>query len=116
MVARGPARPVVRSTTRNPANAPGIGVKIVPLDIPYKRGSETKTERSVYAEERLQQIIERARARGRVRVTDLARDLTVTPETIRRDLTGLERQGLLRRVHGHAISVSRLGFEREVSG
>ena len=41
----------------------------------------------------------------------LADDLGVTSETIRRDLTVLERAGVLRRVHGGAIPVERLGFE-----
>jgi DeoR family fructose operon transcriptional repressor len=40
----------------------------------------------------------------------LAEDLGVTAETIRRDLTVLERAGVLRRVHGGAIPVERLGF------
>ncbi len=35
----------------------------------------------------------------------------MTTETVRRDLTTVERQGLLRRVHGGAIPVERLGFE-----
>jgi len=65
----------------------------------------------VYAEERHQAIIDRARADGRVDVTRLAADLDVTPETVRRDLTQLERRGLLRRVHGGAIPIDRLGFE-----
>lgn len=41
----------------------------------------------------------------------LADDLGVTSETIRRDLTVLERAGVLRRVHGGAIPIERLGFE-----
>jgi DeoR family fructose operon transcriptional repressor len=41
----------------------------------------------------------------------LAENLGVTSETIRRDLTVLERVGVLRRVHGGAIPVERLGFE-----
>jgi DeoR family transcriptional regulator, fructose operon transcriptional repressor len=41
----------------------------------------------------------------------LADDLGVTTETIRRDLTVLERAGVLRRVHGGAIPIERLGFE-----
>ena len=45
----------------------------------------------------------------------LARDLSVTPETVRRDLTALERRGALRRVHGGAIAVERLGFELGVA-
>jgi DeoR family fructose operon transcriptional repressor len=65
----------------------------------------------VYAEERQQAIVTRARAEGRVDVASLAAALDVTTETVRRDLSTLERQGLLRRVHGGAIPVERLGFE-----
>ena len=68
----------------------------------------------MYAEERLQLIVARARAQGRVDVAALAAELGVTPETVRQDLTSLERQGLLRRVHGGAIPVERLGFEPAV--
>jgi DeoR family transcriptional regulator, fructose operon transcriptional repressor len=65
----------------------------------------------MYAEERQQEILRRARAQGRVDVMMLAEELAVTSETIRRDLTALERAGVLRRVHGGAIPVERLGFE-----
>lgn len=65
----------------------------------------------MYAPERHQQILGRARLVGRVDVTTLAAELDVTPETVRRDLTALERMGLVRRVHGGAIPVERLGFE-----
>ncbi|NKQ57779.1 DeoR/GlpR transcriptional regulator [Amycolatopsis sp. K13G38] len=65
----------------------------------------------MYAEERQQRVVERARADGRVEVTELAAEFGVTTETIRRDLTVLERHGVLRRVHGGAIPVERLGFE-----
>ncbi|MEU3310614.1 DeoR/GlpR family DNA-binding transcription regulator [Nocardiopsis sp. NPDC006832] len=65
----------------------------------------------MYAEERQQVILERARRDGRVDVTGLASEFDVTYETIRRDLTALERHGVLRRVHGGAIPVERLGFE-----
>ena len=65
----------------------------------------------MYAPERHQEILTRARAEGRVDVASLALDLDVTPETVRRDLTAIERLGLLRRVHGGAIAVERLGFE-----
>jgi DeoR family fructose operon transcriptional repressor len=65
----------------------------------------------LYAEERQQEILRRARADGRVDVVRLAEDLAVTSETIRRDLTVLERAGVLRRVHGGAIPIERLGFE-----
>ncbi|ALG11426.1 DeoR/GlpR family DNA-binding transcription regulator [Kibdelosporangium phytohabitans] len=69
----------------------------------------------MYAEERQQVILERARAKGRVDVAALAEEFDVTTETIRRDLTVLERHGVLRRVHGGAIPVERLGFEPALS-
>ncbi|WP_088281228.1 DeoR/GlpR family DNA-binding transcription regulator [Kineosporia sp. A_224] len=65
----------------------------------------------MYAEERQQWIVENARSAGRVDVAAIAEALDVTTETIRRDLKVLERHGLLRRVHGGAIPVERLGFE-----
>ncbi|MDQ1673427.1 MAG: DeoR family transcriptional regulator, fructose operon transcriptional repressor [Frankiaceae bacterium] len=65
----------------------------------------------MYAEERQTDIVGRARSQGRVDVTFLAEEFGVTTETVRRDLTVLERHGLLRRVHGGAIPVERLGFE-----
>jgi DeoR family fructose operon transcriptional repressor len=65
----------------------------------------------MYAEERQQEIVRLARAEGRVDVAALADALQVTAETIRRDLTTLERAGVLRRVHGGAIPVERIGFE-----
>jgi len=65
----------------------------------------------MYAEERQSAIVAQARADGRVDVTALADAFAVTTETVRRDLTVLERHGLLRRVHGGAIPVERLGFE-----
>ncbi|MCG5220068.1 DeoR/GlpR family DNA-binding transcription regulator [Streptosporangium sp. KLBMP 9127] len=65
----------------------------------------------MYAEERQQEILRQARGSGRVDVVTLAEEFAVTTETIRRDLTALERAGVLRRVHGGAIPVERLGFE-----
>ena len=70
---------------------------------------------SLYAEERQQRILTRANADGRVEVAALAVELDVTQETIRRDLDRLERQGLLRRVHGGAIPANHLGFEPGLS-
>jgi DeoR family transcriptional regulator, fructose operon transcriptional repressor len=65
----------------------------------------------MYAEERQRHIAVAARAAGRVDVAELSVELEVTTETIRRDLSVLERHGILRRVHGGAIPVERLGFE-----
>jgi DeoR family fructose operon transcriptional repressor len=65
----------------------------------------------MYAAERQQWLLNRTREAGRVDVAATAEELDVTPETIRRDLGTLERQGLLRRVHGGAIPADRLDFE-----
>jgi DeoR family fructose operon transcriptional repressor len=69
----------------------------------------------MYAEERQQEIVRLARKNSRVDVMALADELNVTAETIRRDLTVLERAGVLRRVHGGAIPVERIGFEPAVA-
>lgn len=69
----------------------------------------------MYATERQQEILAWARRDGRAEVKDLAEALDVTPETVRRDLTALERRGFLRRVHGGAIPVERLGIEPAVA-
>ncbi|MGA2929640.1 MAG: DeoR/GlpR family DNA-binding transcription regulator [Solirubrobacteraceae bacterium] len=69
----------------------------------------------MYQEERHAAIVERARNDGRVDVAELAAAFDVTPETVRRDLTSLERHGVLRRVHGGAIPIERLGFEPGLS-
>jgi DeoR family transcriptional regulator, fructose operon transcriptional repressor len=69
----------------------------------------------MYAAERQQWLLTRARDAGRVDVALTAEELDVTPETIRRDLSALEKQGLLQRVHGGAIPAGRLGFEPGVS-
>ncbi len=69
----------------------------------------------MFAEERQHAIVTRARGHGRVDVAALAEEFGVTAETIRRDLGALERDGLLRRVHGGAIAVPRLPFEADMS-
>ena len=65
----------------------------------------------LYAYERRRWLVDQARLVGRIDVAEVARALTVAKETVRRDLTALESEGLLRRVHGGAIPVERLGFE-----
>ncbi|PPG42107.1 DeoR/GlpR family DNA-binding transcription regulator [Pseudoclavibacter sp. RFBA6] len=58
----------------------------------------------MYATERHALILERITQHGKVAVRELASDLDVTPETIRRDLDQLELENLVRRVHGGAVS------------
>lgn len=69
----------------------------------------------MFVEERQRHIVERVRRDGRVDAGALADDFDVTPETIRRDLGTLERQGLVKRTRGGAIAVERLGFEPAVA-
>ena len=63
------------------------------------------------ADERQHQIVALARRQGEVDVAKLAAELTVSPETIRRDLRLLEKHGLLRRTHGGAYPVETARFE-----
>lgn len=69
----------------------------------------------MYAQERQQHIARQARTAGRVEVVSLAQELGVTTETVRRDLTALERRGAVRRVHGGALPVERLELEPAVT-
>jgi DeoR family fructose operon transcriptional repressor len=65
--------------------------------------------------ERRVETLQRARRDGRVEVAALAQEWGLTAETVRRDLTALEQQGLVRRVHGGAIPMERVAFEPNVS-
>ena len=58
----------------------------------------------MYAAERQQLLAERLQEHGRVVVLELAEELSVSNETIRRDLASLERDGLAQRVHGGAVA------------
>ena len=64
----------------------------------------------MYAEERQQAIARLVTERGRMSVNQLARAYDVTTETVRRDLSTLERLGLVRRVHGGVVPPSTLSF------
>lgn len=62
----------------------------------------------MYAEERQQAIADLVAQRGRLSVNALAAEYAVTTETVRRDLSVLERAGILRRVHGGAVPAAAL--------
>ena len=68
----------------------------------------------MFAEERKQQILAVLHRTQAVRVEDLGRALSASPASIRRDLTDLERAGLLRRTHGGAVSARMAGLEPSV--
>ena len=58
---------------------------------------------TMYAEERQQAMAQLVAEHGRLSVNVLAEQYDVTTETVRRDLSALERMGLVRRVHGGAV-------------
>ena len=60
---------------------------------------------------RSEQILQELLRHGEVSVDSLARSFGVSAATIRRDLSELERQGLLRRIHGGAGSVAPMLYE-----
>ncbi len=55
------------------------------------------------ASQRQDRILAEVRAHGAVRVADLVERLDVSEMTVRRDITELDRAGLVRRVHGGAV-------------
>ncbi|AKJ43110.1 Glycerol-3-phosphate regulon repressor [Pragia fontium] len=63
---------------------------------------------------RHQAILEQLFSNGQVFVHDLAEQFNVAQETIRRDLTKLESQKLLKKVHGGAVNIQSK-FERDFS-
>src|SRR5688500_4770932 len=62
----------------------------------------------MYAEERQQAMAALVARTGRLSVAELAAKFDVTTETVRRDLSVLDRAGLVRRVHGGAVPATAL--------
>lgn len=65
----------------------------------------------LFQTERHREIVASTVAKGRVEVGELAARFGVTTETIRRDLSELQEQRLLRRVHGGAVAWETSEFE-----
>lgn len=62
----------------------------------------------MYAEERQHAMAQLVTEKRRLSVAALAQEYAVTTETVRRDLSQLERLGLVRRVHGGAVPAGSL--------
>lgn len=60
----------------------------------------------MFVERRRQLILRRLARDGSVRVADLSREWGINPMTVRRDLSALEDQRLLRRVYGGALPLN----------
>lgn len=65
----------------------------------------------LFAEERKKEIIKLLKEKEKVIVPDLCAYFNVSPATIRNDLRELEQSGLLKRTHGGAIDISKVGYE-----
>lgn len=63
------------------------------------------------AKERQRMICEKLFQDGQVLVCELAKELAVSEETIRRDINTLNEAGLLRRVHGGAVPIQETAVE-----
>ncbi|MCD7894305.1 MAG: DeoR/GlpR family DNA-binding transcription regulator [Erysipelotrichaceae bacterium] len=59
----------------------------------------------MFAKERQEDIVNKINLQGSVKVKDLALEYDVTEDCIRKDLSLLERQGLLKKEYGGAISI-----------
>jgi DeoR/GlpR family transcriptional regulator of sugar metabolism len=70
------------------------------------------------ADKRRHAILEELTQRQAVRVTELSQTFGVSEVSVRRDLSHLERQGVLRRIHGGAVSVpnARVQLSQAMSG
>ncbi|GGF38428.1 D-beta-D-heptose 1-phosphate adenosyltransferase [Marmoricola endophyticus] len=64
----------------------------------------------MYAAERQQSIAAAVADHGRLSVAEIASTYDVTTETVRRDLTLLERAGFVRRVHGGVVPARSLSM------
>jgi DeoR/GlpR family transcriptional regulator of sugar metabolism len=69
----------------------------------------------VFADERQSRIAEHVAVHGRARIGELAELFGVTEPTVRKDLSALQRQGLLKRTHGGALAVQPT-IDRELAG
>ena len=63
------------------------------------------------AAERQAKILELTRMKGSVQVEDLARELNVSPMTIRRDLVKLQENDQIERCHGGAVAKQEVTYE-----
>ena len=59
----------------------------------------------MFTEERFNIILQELKKKGIVSVTDLVNMLDSSESTIRRDLNSLDKKGLLKKIHGGAISI-----------
>ena len=65
--------------------------------------------------ERQQQILSCMESKNTITVKELTDQLYASPSTIRRDLSELEAQGFLKRIHGGAVLTAESTFDTPAS-
>src|SRR5207253_9365206 len=71
------------------------------LHLPLAQGTRAAV---MLVEDRRKQVLELVKGRGFITLTDLAREVGVSESTARRDLDHWQGRGLLKRIHGGAMS------------
>jgi DeoR family fructose operon transcriptional repressor len=67
----------------------------------------------MFTEERFNIILQELKKKGIVSVTDLVKMLDASESTIRRDLNSLDKEGLLKKIHGGAISIDESSSQHD---
>lgn len=83
-------------------------------DVPDEPVASSSDKLRMFPGERRRQILEIVNARGSIRVSELATLVRVTEPTVRKDISDLDAQRLLRRTHGGALA-ARPAYEVNVS-
>jgi len=73
--------------------------------------NKNRRESSMLIGERRLKVIDLLQEKANVVVSELSSLLSVTEETIRRDLESLEKEGLLKRTYGGAIPINKISLE-----
>jgi DeoR family glycerol-3-phosphate regulon repressor len=72
-----------------------------------------RIKRNMHKTARQKYVIDILSEQGQASITELAEKLQVSADTIRRDLTDLEKQGLAQKNHGGAIALNLPAMDRQ---
>lgn len=102
----------------NNHNMPFVNERMKMLEFKLKGSVAMKREvnreredNGLLVAERRSRILARLAEQGKVKVDELSIEFGVSEVTIRRDLSNLEKEGLIERTHGGAVSSSKSRFE-----
>lgn len=72
-------------------------------------------KRKMLFQHRKEKILKRLAQKGTVSIQELEESIGVSESTLRRDLVALEKEGLLKRVHGGATTINHLNKEQKMA-